>query len=710
MKNGSYYKKKDILPRMQGLDSNQSLTNINSGKDIKNINSNLIYDQRASQNHINDLTPNNTRFSERIIPAQNTQDFNQTNNYQNIPNAYSNCNNLRTEEESKLYNSMGLNEGNGLVKNNIFTNYINNLILNNQKQNQINNNILLYTPPNFVNVYKAPLNNNILLIPNVNQQYILKQSTRPLMLIQQPNNQIKKLSIKNGNNNSNKYIIKKNIKEQQRYSTIGTDNTNDFRETPLKIRKSKDNYFMNNNQVIYNNEINSYINNNQKRINHPGMNSIKINPPKAKNNIYIQPQTLLVNNNLQKNYQFEYPNNKTIEATTSIRPTIISNQKYTNKMQIKNKYQNTNLTNDFENYLINEQNNSFLTQTSSPIKTPKTKENLKNISEFPEENYNYAQTTINFAPKIVKNLFPQGISLKSCSHLSRGGKEEDGIPKKNQDSYIALTNINNIKDFHLFAVLDGHGENGHLVSKYASQFMLKNIIYHQSIKNLKDPELIYLNLNKNNFQIIKQAFLSTDQQLKNCNFDINHSGTTCILIIILGYHLICANVGDSRGIVVYDEKNDPNLNNLKVSQLSIDYKLEIPEERNRILMAGGSVEKCKNLMGAESGPLRVFSPGEDYPGLAMSRSIGDNIAKKLGVIAEPGIIEYNIKEKTKFIILGSDGIWEFLDNETVKNIGKQYYLNSNSNELCEELYSNALIQWKCHDSIVDDITCIVIYF
>lgn len=89
--------------------------------------------------------------------------------------------------------------------------------------------------------------------------------------------------------------------------------------------------------------------------------------------------------------------------------------------------------------------------------------------------------------------------------------------------------------------------------------MLKNIIYHQSIKNLKDPELIYLNLNKNNFQIIKQAFLSTDQQLKNCNFDINHSGTTCILIIILGYHLICANVGDSRGIVVYDEKNDPNL-------------------------------------------------------------------------------------------------------------------------------------------------------
>ena len=115
-------------------------------------------------------------------------------------------------------------------------------------------------------------------------------------------------------------------------------------------------------------------------------------------------------------------------------------------------------------------------------------------------------------------------------------------------------------------------------------------------------------------------------------------------------------------------------------------------------------------MGVASGPFRVFSRGSIYPGLAMSRSFGDSIAKSLGVISEPRIIEYNLNEKTKFIVLASDGIWEFLDNEKVKNIGKQYYLNYNSKELCEELYNSSLIQWQINDSIVDDITVIVIYF
>ena len=46
----------------------------------------------------------------------------------------------------------------------------------------------------------------------------------------------------------------------------------------------------------------------------------------------------------------------------------------------------------------------------------------------------------------------------------------------------------------------------------------------------------------------------------------------------------------------------------------------------------------------------------------------------------------------------------------MKNIGKQYYLHSNTKELCEELYNSSLIEWKINDSIVDDITVIAIYF
>ena len=325
----------------------------------------------------------------------------------------------------------------------------------------------------------------------------------------------------------------------------------------------------------------------------------------------------------------------------------------------------------------------------------------KNITINPEEQYN--NSNINF-------LNNNNIKIKSFSHLSRAGTEEDGKTKINQDSYIVLPKVNDIENFSIFAVLDGHGPHGHLVSKYVSQNIIDNITTNVLINSSKNVEDIYLSLKKNDFAIIKNAFITADENIKNMDFDVDESGTTCVLLIILGTHLICANVGDSRCILTYSENNDPELSELKVLPLSIDYKIAIPEERNRIIKAGGLVEQLKDSMGERAGPFRVFKPGKDYPGLAMSRSIGDAIAKKMGVIAEPGIIERNLNGGVKFIVLGSDGIWEFLSNEDVRDIGKVFYLNCEANDLCEELYSSSLIKWKCNDSTVDDITIIAIYF
>ena len=41
--------------------------------------------------------------------------------------------------------------------------------------------------------------------------------------------------------------------------------------------------------------------------------------------------------------------------------------------------------------------------------------------------------------------------------------------------------------------------------------------------------------------------------------------------------------------------------------------------------------------GKKIGPYRVWKKNEAYPGLAMSRCLGDFVASKIGVIAEPGI-------------------------------------------------------------------------
>lgn len=57
-------------------------------------------------------------------------------------------------------------------------------------------------------------------------------------------------------------------------------------------------------------------------------------------------------------------------------------------------------------------------------------------------------------------------------------------------------------------------------------------------------------------------------------------------------------------------------------------------------------------------------PHDDVPGLAMSRSIGDLVAKQVGVIAEPEILRYKIPNNG-FILIGSDGLWDKMDYESI---------------------------------------------
>lgn len=47
----------------------------------------------------------------------------------------------------------------------------------------------------------------------------------------------------------------------------------------------------------------------------------------------------------------------------------------------------------------------------------------------------------------------------------------------------------------------------------------------------------------------------------------------------------------------------------------------------------------------------------DIQGLAMSRSIGDNVSKPIGVTSSPEIIKIATDPRDRFILLASDGIW-----------------------------------------------------
>jgi serine/threonine protein phosphatase PrpC len=73
------------------------------------------------------------------------------------------------------------------------------------------------------------------------------------------------------------------------------------------------------------------------------------------------------------------------------------------------------------------------------------------------------------------------------------------------------------------------------------------------------------------------------------------------------------------------------------------------------------------------GPHRVWLKDTDIPGLAMSRSLGDKVAHSVGVSSLPEIISDFVDVDDCFLVIGSDGVFEFMTNEAVSEIVMPHY-------------------------------------
>jgi serine/threonine protein phosphatase PrpC len=80
--------------------------------------------------------------------------------------------------------------------------------------------------------------------------------------------------------------------------------------------------------------------------------------------------------------------------------------------------------------------------------------------------------------------------------------------------------------------------------------------------------------------------------------------------------------------------------------------------------------------------------------LAITRSIGDLVATTIGVISDPEIIEFELNEDSKYIILASDGIWEVLTNEEVRDIVDFFYNEMDCESAVNKLIDEAKKKWE----------------
>ena len=337
-------------------------------------------------------------------------------------------------------------------------------------------------------------------------------------------------------------------------------------------------------------------------------------------------------------------------------------------------------------------------------KEEKEKPNITTIKDDTKEKEKskHRSSTHTIPDECKINAIPEG-RIKKVASLSQAGKGEDGFTKVNQDSFLVLQNQYNFKDFNIFSVMDGHGVNGHLVSRFVTKYFTSFFKNNKKMNaSNESEEAVYYRLKKNNYDILKRAFRHAERDIsKNSDIDANFSGTTCVMVFQIGEKLICANVGDSRAIMFKGNDN--------IIPLSIDQKPDDPEESKRIIENGGEISQFEED-GEKSGPFRVWKKGEVYPGIAMSRSIGDLIASTLGVIPEPKFIEDKVDKDTKFIVIASDGVWEFLDNKTVCDIVMPYYKKNDPEGACKTLIKQSTEWWNKEDIVVDDITVVIVFF
>mmetsp|Transcript_30772 Transcript_30772/g.35094 ORF Transcript_30772/g.35094 Transcript_30772/m.35094 type:complete len:547 (-) Transcript_30772:346-1986(-) len=241
----------------------------------------------------------------------------------------------------------------------------------------------------------------------------------------------------------------------------------------------------------------------------------------------------------------------------------------------------------------------------------------------------------------------------------------------------------------LFAVYDGHGQGGELVSQFALHHIQRKLKKHPNF--LSDIEKAF-----------KDTFLEVDEELKEePTVEALYAGTTACVALLREKKLIVSNAGDSRAVLARQKKG----NYWETIELSEDQNPDSPEEQARI-------EKCGGFVSPPPEPglsARVWlDSGCTQIGLAMSRSIGDHAIKDVGVVAEPVVTFHNIDPEDEFLILASDGVWEFISSEEAVEIVRKN-ISKGSSLACQFLIEAAAERWHEEEGDYrDDITALVV--
>jgi len=257
-------------------------------------------------------------------------------------------------------------------------------------------------------------------------------------------------------------------------------------------------------------------------------------------------------------------------------------------------------------------------------------------------------------------------------------------------------------------IFDGHGPWGHYVAKAVRDALPPSLLCHWqealTLASLIDGEK---KLGDCRFDLWKQSYVAAcaavdDELRRSRRLDAVYSGSTALSVVKQGDLLVVANVGDSRAVLGTFTSDGGAL---AAVQLTVDFKPNLPQEKERIRRCNGQVY----CLADEPGVYRVWQPSRDSPGLAMSRAFGDYSVKDHGVISAPEVTQRKIGSRDQFVILATDGVWDVLSNEEAVQI---VAATPDRGKAAKRLVECAVRAWRRRRRgiAVDDCSAICLFF
>lgn len=295
-------------------------------------------------------------------------------------------------------------------------------------------------------------------------------------------------------------------------------------------------------------------------------------------------------------------------------------------------------------------------------------------------------------------------TIVSYSNYYRGhvsAHSKIGRRKYQEDRFVVCPKILGKDTQQFYGVFDG--TVGDYTADYVhTTFVLNFLCSGSYISSTKvfgevDP--------KTYVEAMKEAYIRTEYDLieRSRKDNVCYSASTSATVFLHDNYITVGHLADS--LVALGSLDDNGY--LKGRNLTIEHKPDQPAELERIVSMGGSLTYLhggKPFLRGGDFTERLIR-GDRPMQLNYSRAFGAKDLKPYGLSSIPDISQFKRTEKDRYLVIGSDGLWDVIDAQKAVIMAHDAYLKGLNPA---EYLTDSALQMRDMLGLIDNVTVIVV--